>query len=233
MDYSIKKKIEFIKYQKMYYKNYYDDEKRFINSNIFKNNDSCEVDLLAQIYSRIGVFNEYEDRYLQYVKLLSNEFSLCGNILEVGAGRFPIVSYHLSKIKCRKGTITAYDPRLVTNELEKIKLVKKNFTMEDDIEKYDLIIGFAPCDATETIIRQACKNKKDFSIATCGCTIHFPLEFYKSKKNYTEQEWFDYLYLLASEIKSEDCLIDIKYLPSSFNYKYPIIQGKHIKTKKL
>lgn len=226
MNDDLKTKINFLKYKRAYFDSYYNDEKAFINRNLFKDNEAKGVDILAQVYSRIGAFDDNEDRYKGFVNKIVEDFDINCNILEVAAGRFPIVSYHLSKRQI-SGSITAYDPRLVAKKLDGINLVKKRFTFDDNIDLYDLLIGLFPCDVTETLVKKSCVSGKDFIIGLCGCTIHFPTDKFDPSKTYTEEEWFDYIYSVAEENKRDYCTLSLKYLDENYECNYPIIEGKH------
>ena len=217
-------KIEYLKYKKEYFRDYSSDERKFIKDNIFKDEEIMRVDLLAQICSKIGAFELNEDRYRKFVNLISEEFSLEGNIIEIGCGNFPIVSYHLSKIKTSKGTITAYDPRVITKPVENIKLVKEEFSYNTDLKPYNLVVGYFACDVTETIIKRACDEEKDFIVGLCGCT-HFPRSYFLDGNIATKESWLDYLYNMAQKHKSSACDLSVKYLDDIDNY--PIIEGKH------
>lgn len=46
---------------------------------------------------------------------------------------------------------------------------KEKFTERTKINKDSLGIGILTCDATETMIRNFCKNNMDFYIAMCNC----------------------------------------------------------------
>ena len=91
-----------------------------------------------------------------------------------------------------KGTITAYDPELVTKTLDGVNLVRANFTLTTPIPQNALIIGRKPCKATETAILSATKNKTELYLKLCNCN-HIPdeLKFYYSQNG--SKNWLAYL----------------------------------------
>ena len=62
---------------------------------------------------------------------------------------------------------------------------KEKFTEQTKINKDSLGIGILPCDATEAMIRNFCKNNMDFYIAMCNCAHKsnniFPIYQYQNK----------------------------------------------------
>jgi hypothetical protein len=69
--------------------------------------------------------------------------------------------------KIGRGSITVYDPRLITKSIEfpSINGFKMKFTPDDDVSDYDLIIGVYPAQASELIVNLSCEYKKDFYVA--------------------------------------------------------------------
>ena len=63
------------------------------------------------------------------------------------------------QLKINKGTITIYEPLLVDAKAKypNMTIHKEDFTQKTDITKFDLVTGIMPCEATETIIEQACR----------------------------------------------------------------------------
>lgn len=149
----------------------------FIENKFWEHVISCtSPDVLMQVYSEIGVESPDGNFYKEHIRKIKESFDIRGNILDVGSGLIPsfanLLAYEQQKIG--KGTVTIYEPLLLKTEpkYSNMKLYKKEFTSRTNIKEFDLITGILPCDATETIIEQACRNRKDFYIAMCGCT-HF------------------------------------------------------------
>ena len=128
---------------------------------------------LFQVYSELGIFPEENDMYIAYLNELKKAFGVNKNILDVASGNIPAFANKvaLEQIRIGEGSITICDPSLIIEEpkYQNMKLCKDMFTMKTDISSYDLITGIMPCEATETIIRNACENNKDFFVAFCVC----------------------------------------------------------------
>lgn len=219
---------EFLDFQDEYFDNYSELEKEYIRKYIFTDQDEAYADIVSQISSKIGYLSKSNDRYLGFIDIIINDFKSCGNILEVASGRYPIISYYLSKMKF-SSSITSMDPKLVTTCLNGIKLVKQPFTFDTDISAYDFGISYFPCEATLPFIKKFCTDGKDFIVGLCGCTTHFPISSFNQFRTYTEQEWFDYVLSVVMNEKKDNCNVLIKKLPNSYNCNYPIIEGKHEK----
>lgn len=217
---------EFLDFQDKYFDNYSLEEREYIRKYIFTDLDESYVDIVSQVSSKIGCLPRNRDRYLEFINIFTNDFDSSKNILEVASGRYPIISYHLSRINPSL-SITSMDPRLVTNSLNGIKLVKKSFTIDTDISSYDVGISYFPCEATLPFVKKFCTEGKDFIVGLCGCTIHFPSPEFSQYRTYTEKEWFDYVLSVVMSEKKDNCNVLVKKLPNSYNCNYPIIEGKH------
>lgn len=113
---------EFLDFQDKYFDNYPLEEREYIRKYIFTDLDESYVDIVSQVSSKIGCLPRNRDRYLEFINIFTNDFDSSKNILEVASGRYPIISYHLSRINPSL-SITSMDPRLVTTSLNGIKLV--------------------------------------------------------------------------------------------------------------
>ena len=134
------------------------------------------------------------------------------NVLDVGAGRICSLSKSIAE---HGGKVTAMDTNIrLKNEIlkkSKIVAVKKLFKCDEyaeneigtDIEKFDLIVGLEPCDATEHIIRQSLKYNKPFDINLCAA----PHQGLNGESFKTFLEWYKYLANISSEVSIEkhDC----------------------------
>ena len=146
-----------------------------------------------QMFSAINALDN-KDPYLQTMQEIENEFGLDKDIIEVGCGMYPSLSKLIAKRQQEigKGTITAYDPDLVTKTIDGVVLIKENFTLSTPIPPNALIIGRKPCKATETMIKAAAQNHSELFIKLCECD-HIPSFL---KKNYTDtfrRNWFNYI----------------------------------------
>jgi hypothetical protein len=146
-----------------------------------------------QMFSAIDALGK-KDPYLQTMNEIETEFGLDRNIIEVGCGMYPSLARLIAKKQKEigKGTITAYDPELVTKTLEGVKLVKANFTLETPIPKDALIIGRKPCQATETTILAAEKNETELFLKLCNCN-HIPDELKSQYSQPGKKNWLTYL----------------------------------------
>lgn len=149
-----------------------------------------------------------------FLKYLINKYHNLPNlhILDVGAGRICSLSKAIADIG---GKPTAIDTniRLSNAELNKsrIKAFKKVFRCDDyskngigtNIDKYDIIVGLEPCNATEHIIRQSLKYNKPFDINLCAA----PHQSLNGKTFETYKEWYNYLSSISKEVSiiENDC----------------------------
>ena len=173
-----------------------------------------------------NVFSDKENLYLQYLGLIEKYFDLRSNILEIGGGFYPSLASHIAdrQLKLKSGTITVYDKNLVTTSLKNIKLIKRDFTLEDDVSNFDLLVGIMPCQATSLIIKKANEYKKEFFLALCGCT-HFPITYLMFHEPKLET-WFEYVKDIFYDTKTDNSkLIEIDS-PTRYN-KYPILIKKN------
>lgn len=218
-------------YLSLYYDEYDDDEINFIRNNLYKFYDKgIQIDITSQILVALNLMKDKDNRYKKYFEFLKNRYNLEQNILEVACGRFPALSKYIDEYQkeIKKGTITAYDPKLVTTKYGNIILNKSLFDKKTDLTNISLITAMHPSEATIPIIRIANQNDKDFSILTCSCT-HFENEneFFYYKRRL--MSWKDYLYKIARNSLSKSRTIDIDYIEG---VKTPIISSRK-KVKKV
>ena len=181
-----------------------------------------------QLYDCFGAIPDCINFYLYHLNEIKKIFGLDKNIIEIAGGIYPTFAKKIAieQLNIGKGTITVYDPRLITSRLSRypnLKLFNRYFTSEIDIDKYNLLVGIMPCDATDTIIEAIEKYNKDFYIAFCGCGRNFRL----SDDSCSEPD-----YVSQIEILKEICKyynlgdLIIKYLPSNYNVDYPLVYNK-------
>lgn len=183
-------------------------------------------DIMLQIYAEIDLIPEERNIYKGFIDLFKTKYSLDKNILEVGGGYFPAMAKYIDgkQQQERKGSITVYDPRLITNKLGNIRLVNECFTLSTNIDEFDRIIALASCGATEIIIKKANEANIDFFIGLCNC-VHFPSE---QLENYSEniEVWHNYLFNLARDTMSSEREFAIDYLKPTYGYECPIISSR-------
>lgn len=146
-----------------------------------------------QMFSAIDGL-EGRDPYYQTMQEIEREFGLDRDIIEVGCGMFPSLARIIAKRQKEigKGTITAYDPELVTKTVEGVTLVRQHFTLATPIPKNALLIGRKPCEATGIMVKKAAKDQAELFLKLCDCD-HIPD---KMKQNYTDtfrKNWFQYI----------------------------------------
>ena len=107
------------------------------------------------------------------------------NVLEVGCGR----TAKLSKLLSYNFRMTAIDPKLEIKGYTSFSYIMGCFDKDMPIDKFELIIGLEPCDATEHIVRACIKARKEFVVALCGV----PHDSIDGKKFDDVHEWYDYL----------------------------------------
>lgn len=94
------------------------------------------------------------------------------SVLDVGPGHMPISSLLLSK-KFKR--VTAMDSHFYLSQiaLQKMNVIGLNeyFNIQTDISEYDFIVGRAPCEAIESIVKNCAKSQKPYLIKLCGCSL--------------------------------------------------------------
>lgn len=195
----------------------------YYNTNL----EEASADIIWQIYSHVGIINKNIDRYDGFFKLIKKEFGVDKNIIDVGCGFIPVLCEKIDKAQQEigKGSITGYDPNLIMTDLGKIKLYKKLFEVKDNISKFDLVVGFFPCEATELIIEKACGFEKDFIVGLCGCD-HRNIPYFGY---YNPDTWEDYIIDETEKLKHSNCNTKVVKLDKIYDNPYPIIIGKHNK----
>lgn len=218
-----------------YGKFYEEDILEFIKDEFYHLQDIDEVpDVLMELYAEFGMLKDYENFYLGFSNMIGEKYGYDANILEVAGGCYPVFAKYMRQKQIYhngKGTVTVYDPRLVTTKINNLKLYKKEFTLDTDIKNYDLLVGVLPCEATRLIIEKAILGNKEFFIGMCGCT-HFELkELYWSPFGMIPRsydEWVDTVYDTALICQNRGYDVTKKYV-KEFYFEYPIISSKKIR----
>lgn len=215
-------KLHDFKYK--YYELYPVQLQKEIDNNLFLGFTNNE-DTINQIYCYLNLIKDDINPYRGFQKFLDKTFNIkhTKSILEVGSGSIPILS-HLIENKY-KTKVDIQDPITLFANYNKGNIFKEEFDENTDISNYDLIIGYNPCEASEAIIRNAIKSKKNFSIALCSC-CHLPHN-YKEKSS---EIWHNYLLDIAKRLGKDNYKIKIAYFPESYHLNDPIITGIHKKS---
>ncbi len=193
---------------------------------IMDSNFTNKVDIMLQIYAKIGALEKEKNMYLWYKEYLKSMFNgIDKNIVEVGAGIYPILSEYIAEEQTT-GTITAYDPSIINRNRKKIIIKKEEFKKQTDIEKADLVIGFKPCEGTLPLVENAIKNDKEFSVALCGCT-HFPRQLLEIGFIPTKEKWLEYVYAIAKDRLGSERELNIDITPKTLDIdQEPILNRK-------
>lgn len=182
-----------------------------------------------QLYDHFGALPDENNFYLYHMNAIKDSFNINSNILEIGGGTYPSFARRIAseQLKLGIGTITVYDPRLVTTRCTKyknLKLYKKKFNSNIDITDYDLLVGIMPCEATEIMIDTIDKYKKDFYIAFCGCGKsvmgRFFYRFFVPDYDLQIQQ----LKYICEQNDLGELIVD--YLPDKYNVEHPIVYNK-------
>lgn len=142
-----------------------------------------------QLYSELGLDIGKHTFYDEHLERINSIFGLDRDIIEVASGYIPAFANKIAKkqLALNRGTITIYEPELFEEKAKysNMTIHKEKFTEQTKINKDSLGIGILPCDATEAMIRNFCKNNMDFYIAMCNCTHKsnniFPTYQYQNK----------------------------------------------------
>lgn len=220
----------FQEYMKKYGPFYKESLRKYINDNFLEYlYEPSAPDILMQVYGAIGVEPKIGSFYNAHISKVQELFGLNGNILEIGGGRYPAFAKKVAiyQQQTKKGSITVYDPLLITtkSEFKNLTLYKEEFTEDKDIHSYDLITGLLPCEATQAIISSACKAQKDFYVAMCGCT-HF--DFFNPFCPPSPYMYQKYMIKLTKDLleQYDNGELIIEYLPEEYDIEYPILYNR-------
>lgn len=180
-------------------------------------------DCLTQIYDALGLLNEDENPYIGFRNIIEKNFGLDINILEIGGGVYPALSYNINKRQKEigKGSITVYDPMLSKGLVsDGVRLVKQGFNYDIPINEFDLIIGKEPCAATEMIIEVCNNDNKSMIISPCKCYGLLP-EYIEYDEDGLAT-WYNYVLEMMEDYDQ----IKTEYLDEKYNYDNPIYVKK-------
>lgn len=221
----------FAEFKRNYQAKYNQDLWNYIEENfwcyVFSN---CAPDVLMQVYSEMGIQHEQGDFYDEHIKRIKERFDISCNILDIASGEIPSFANKLAyeQLKLKKGTLTLYEPLLIDTKPKypNMTLHRRNFTPKTRIKKFDLLTGILPCEATETIIEQACRNHKDFYIAMCGC-VHLAEPYYFGSyisPHYYQNYVIDKTKKLLEKYGNGE--LEVSRLDSSYEIDYPILTNR-------
>ncbi len=183
-------------------------------------------DILRQIYSELDLIPEEQDMHQAFIKILEENFDINRDIIEVAGGIVPSLGKKLAS-KQKTGTLTVYDPRLITNlqKPDNLILKKEMFGRKTPLGDAKMLIAFMPCDLTPTLIDVACKNDLDFMIALCEGGARTGYEWIEE-----DDEWIGHMtYNAARGIENAGMGTLEKASLTEFGSPYPIIYNKRKK----
>lgn len=184
-------------------------------------------DILRQIYGEFDLIPEHQDMHQAFIKILEENFYINRDIIEVAGGIVPDLGKKLAA-RQKTGTLTVYDPRLITSikTPENMVLKKEHFGKKTPLGDAKMLIAFMPCDLAPTLIDIACKNDLDFMIALCEGGARTGYEWIEE-----DDEWIGYMTYSASRgiEKSKMGTLQTASL-EKFGSPYPIIYNKRKKS---
>ncbi len=189
---------------------------------------SLTIPLLRQTYELFGFEDEKTSIYQNFIKIIEENFSIDRNVVEVAGGPISSLSFQIAS-RQTKGTVTVYDPLMYPTKynLDNLIIKKEKFTLKTKVPEGSLIVGFMPCEATQTLLEYATNNKLDFIVALCGCPP------YNDCYGYEDDIYYDWLgnmkYLALRGIEDNDLgELGIASL-KEFDDPYPIYFNKKLK----
>lgn len=211
------------KFLKMHDKDYTEREKELILKNYaWGKRISLVPDILRQIYDELDLLDESKNIYNGFLDILENNFDINQNIVEIGGGKIPSLAKKIA-LRQKKGTITVYDDQLISTDttIPNLSLRKKRLSSDDILPSSTLIIGFMPCEGTETAIRLAQNNHLDFMIAFCEGSCHNDNLFT------SPEDWeLSMLYEARKAVEKASLGNLEKTYMKDYNNPYPIIYNK-------
>lgn len=221
---NLRQALEFVEAHK---ESYTPRELAFIKANIVRNIGKEYIsDVLRQIYDEFNIIDQEKNMYATFLRLLEENFDINRDIIEVGGGIIPALAKRLA-LHQKSGTITVYDPRLITTIEHPANLIlkKQMFSQDTPIENTAMIIGFMPCDATNLLIDVACQNNVDFMIALCEGGMRRGYEWLE------DDEWVEYIkYTTARKVEGQNMGTLETISLSAYHNPYPIIYNKRRKS---
>jgi len=182
-----------------------------------------------QLYDYFGIVPDDINMYIYHLNNIKEKFNINSDILEIAGGSYPSFARRVAReqMKIGVGTITVYDPKLVTNHSYKynnLKLHPEVFTSSIDVSDYDLLVGIMPCKASDEMIEAIYKYKRDFYIAFCGCNSLNYNSFFTGMALPSYYNQIDELKCICEENNLGDLVIE--YIPDKYNIEYPIVYNK-------
>lgn len=214
---------QIVKFLKVHEKDYTDSEKEFILRNYaWGMRNSLVPDILRQIYDELNLVEESKNIYNGFLDLLAEHFDINQNIVEIGGGNIPSLGKKLA-LRQKRGSVTVYDDKLITTntDMPNLTLIKRRLSSSENLPKTDMIIGFMPCEGTQTAIQLAQNNKLDFMIAFCEGSCHKDTLFSSS------EDWELSMLYEARKASEKASLGTVeKTYMKKYQNPYPVIYNK-------
>ena len=138
-----------------------------------------------EIYDKLGLMKDEENVYHRFAEFVRELYDITDmSILEVGGGVYPTFA---ERISTQAGKVTVYDPRLSKHQksTDKLKLVRRNFNKNMNLNGYDLVLALMPCKGAEAVLDACVEQDKDFIVGLCEGGPHGDcFDFYED-----EEEW--------------------------------------------
>ena len=186
--------------------------------------DFYRTDAVRQVAYATHMLPEEYNFYKGFLEIIKKYHSLDQNICEIGAGFYPVLSRMILKEQelLQKGSITAIDPDLIVPNHSKIKIKKDIIESNTNMEEYDLLLAYMPCEATIPMIDVAKCHHLPYVLALCGC-IHDAsyIPYYPDApqvKRY-QASIIDY----AKKNLEENMELKIETLSEQYEVDYPIL----------
>ncbi|MBR3199523.1 MAG: hypothetical protein IKG27_05880 [Bacilli bacterium] len=209
--------VSFLKEHRNFYSQYFEKERL----KKIKYGYTCDIN---QIFCHLNKVPITQTDYYLLTTIISKYFDLNNKkILEVACGYIPILSSIIKeKYSCE---IKAINNKILFHHYKGVETEERDLFKSYDLSGFDLIIGFRPCEITETIILECFKYKKNFAFYLCPCVIE-PLN--KSdyvKETWTYEKWHNYIINLITSNINYECIIIKKHCLED---DCPIIIAKYL-----
>lgn len=190
-------------------------------------NNPFAWDIIRQVLDEVGYTDKSINMYEGFMEILQKNFDINTDIVEIAGGIVPSLAKKIA-LRQKSGTVTVYDPRLITDIEKPDNLILKQemFGKDTPLGNAKLVIGFMPCDATTAIINAACTNQIDFIVALCEGGLRKGYEWLED-----DDEWIAHIKYLASlQVKKYDLGTLQEASLERYSNPYPVIYNKRRKS---
>lgn len=184
-------------------------------------------DVLRQLYDELGAKDPKANMYEGFLRIMEENFDINTDIIEVGGGILPSLAKKIA-LRQKSGTVTVYDPRLITNidKPDNLILKKEKFGKDTPIGSAKLIIGFMPCEAAPLLVNSACDNQTDFMVALCEGGMREGYGWLEE-----DDEWIGFIKYCAERGIEDNGLGTLgEHSLEEYNNPYPVIYNKRKKS---